>query len=136
MEPEGSFTSARHLPCPETDRSSPCPYKPSIPIYTWVFQVVSFPLWSSPQTCTHLRSPHMCYIPRHLILLDFITRTMLGKEYRSSSSSLCSFSPLLCHLVPLRPKYSPQHLILKLPQPTFLPQSERPRFTPILPTLT
>jgi hypothetical protein len=30
------------------------------------------------------------------------------------------FSPLPCYLVPLRPKYSPQHPILKHPQPTFL----------------
>jgi hypothetical protein len=30
------------------------------------------------------------------------------------------FSPLPCHLVPLRPKYSPQHPTLKHPQPTFL----------------
>src|SRR5215510_732722 len=41
------------------------------------------------------------------------------------------FSPLPCHLVPLRPKYSPQHPILKHPQPTFLPQCQRPSFTPI-----
>ena len=31
----------------------------------------------------------------------------------------------------LRPKYSPQHPILKHPQPTFLPQCERPSFTPL-----
>jgi hypothetical protein len=30
-----------------------------------------------------------------------------------------------------RPKYSPQHPILKQPQPTFLPQCERQGFTPI-----
>jgi len=29
--------------------------------------------------------------PAHLILLDLITRTILGKEYKSWSSSLCSF---------------------------------------------
>jgi len=29
--------------------------------------------------------------PSHLILLDFITRAILGEEYRSLSSSLCSF---------------------------------------------
>jgi hypothetical protein len=41
------------------------------------------------------------------------------------------FSPLPCYLVPLRPKYSPQYPILKHPQPTFLPQCQRPSFTPI-----
>jgi hypothetical protein len=34
--------------------------------------------------------------------------------------------------VPPTPKYSPQHPILKHSQPTFLPQCERPSFTPIL----
>ena len=56
--------------------------------------------------------------PAHLILLDFITRLILGEQYRSLSSSLCSF-PLSCYLVLLRPKYSPQHPVLKHPQPTF-----------------
>jgi hypothetical protein len=44
--------------------------------------------------------------PAYLILLDFITRTILGIEYRSSSSSLCSFlhsifSPAPCSQTPL-----------------------------------
>jgi hypothetical protein len=30
-------------------------------------------------------------MPAHLSLLDFITRTILGKEYRPFSSSLCNF---------------------------------------------
>ena len=39
--------------------------------------------------------------PAHLILLDFITRTTLGEEYRSLSSSLCSFlhSPVTLSLL-------------------------------------
>jgi hypothetical protein len=41
------------------------------------------------------------------------------------------FSPLPRYLVPVRPKYSPQHSILKHPQPSFLPQCERPSFTPV-----
>jgi len=37
-------------------------------------------------------------------------------------------SGLSCYFVPLKPKYLPQHPFLELPQPTFLPQSERPSF--------
>jgi hypothetical protein len=39
--------------------------------------------------------------PTHLILLDFITRTIFGEQYRSSSSSLCSFlhSPVTSSLL-------------------------------------
>ena len=61
----------------------------------------------------------------HLIPLDFITRKILGEQYRSLSSSLCSSLPLRCYPVPPRPKYSPQHPVLKHPQPTFLLQCER-----------
>jgi hypothetical protein len=35
------------------------------------------------------------------------------------------FSPFPCYLVPLRPKYFPEHPILKHLQPMFLPQLER-----------
>ena len=43
-----------------------------------------------------LLSPIRSTCPTHLILLDFITRKILGEEYRSLSYSLCSFlnSPL------------------------------------------
>jgi hypothetical protein len=64
--------------------------------------------------------PHTRYMPAHLILLDFITRTILGDQYRSLSS-LCNFlhSPVTSSL--LGPNIS-QHPILKHPQPTFLTQ--------------
>jgi hypothetical protein len=69
--------------------------------------------------------PHTCYMPHHLILLDLFIRIIFGEQYISLSSLLCSFFSLPCYLVPLRPKYSPQHPILKHPQPKFLPQFER-----------
>ena len=66
---------------------------------------------------TPLLSPYMLHDPAYLILLDFITWTVFGEQYRSLSSSLCSFLQSPLNLVPLRPKYSPQHRILKHPQP-------------------
>ena len=50
---------------------------------------------------TPLSSPIWATCPAHLILLDFITRTMLGEEYRSFSSSLYSLlhSPVTSSLL-------------------------------------
>jgi len=67
--------------------------------------------------------------PAHLIL-DLMTRIIFGEEYGSLRSSVCSFFfPPSCYWFPFRSEYSPQHPILKHPQPTFLPQCERPSFT-------
>ena len=95
---------------PETNPSSPhnpfsLPEDPSLcyrPIYVFVSPVVSFNQISLSKTlCTPLSSSIRATCPAHLILLDFITRTILGEEYRSLSSSLCNFlhSPVTSSLL-------------------------------------
>ena len=75
---------------------------------------------------TTLSSPIRATCPAHLILLDFITRTILGEQYKSFISSLCSLLHSPRYLVPPMSKYSPQHHVLKHPQLPFLPQCQRP----------
>ena len=45
-----------------------------------VSQEVSFPQVSSPKPCISFSSPSTATYPAHLIILDFITRTILGKS--------------------------------------------------------
>ena len=69
-------------------------------------------------------SPHMYYMPHqsHSSTFDHLNNIWWGVQIIKLLT--VQFSSLPCCFVPLRPKYSPQHLILKHPQPIFLPQCE------------
>ena len=102
----------------------------------------------SPKWSLSLRFPHQnpvyatplhhtCYThrPSHSSRFDHPNNiwwaVQIIKQYRSLSSSLCSFlhSPVTSSL--LGPNILLNTLFSNTPQPTFLPQCERPSFTPI-----
>jgi len=74
--------------------------------------------------------PHACYLPHPSHSSRFDHMNNIGWVVQIIKLFIVSFSPFPCYLVPLRPKYSPQHPILKHPQRTFLLQCEWPSFTP------
>ena len=92
-------------------------------IYAWVSQVVFFPQVS--QLNLVYASPIRTACPGHLIL-DFITLT-IGWGVQIIQLLIVQLLPLPCYLVPRGPKYFP----LKYSQSAYLPQCQRPSFTPI-----
>ena len=103
MDPEGTLPHSQ-VPAtcsyPEQDRSSPYAHIPlpwrSILILSSHLRLGLpsdlFPSGFSTKTLYKpLPSPIRATCPVHLILLDFITRTILDEENRSLSSSLCNF---------------------------------------------
>jgi hypothetical protein len=107
------------------------PFKYYPPIYTGVFQAVSFTQVSTWKPCRRLYSSqyvlHVAPIPSLLILWpeQYLVRCRDHKAPRYTVFS----TP--CYLDPLRSTYLPQHAIFGHLQPTFLPQCEIPRFTPL-----
>jgi hypothetical protein len=119
-----TFTSARHLSLFWTSlNQSTLPYPNS---WRPVKITLSDPYMGLPCTL-YMNLLHTIWstCAAYLILLGFISSINFGEQYRSLKSSICSFLHSL-----LAPKYFSQHPILKKPQLNFLPQCERPRFTP------
>ena len=102
MEPEGSLPHSQAsatCPYPETDKSSPCPSQShflNIHLNIILPPAPGSSKWSLSFRLTHQNPvqapPHpiRATCPAHLIL-HFITQTILGKQYKSLSSSICSF---------------------------------------------
>jgi hypothetical protein len=132
-----AFTSAHHL---SLYWASPIQFIPPHPT-SWRFililsshlclgfPVVSFPQVSPPKPCTGLS--HTCYMPHPSDSSQFYHLHNSGCGVQIMKVLIMRFSPLSLYLVPLRPKYSSQHPILKCPQSMYLPQCQRPTLTPI-----
>jgi len=102
MEPEGSLPHSQvpvTCTCPQPDESNPCPtshfLKTHLNIYCHLRLGIPSLLFSFRflHQILHilLIFPIRVTCSRHVTVHDLITRTILGEEYRSINSSLCSF---------------------------------------------
>jgi hypothetical protein len=92
---------------------------PSTPGYPQWLLSLRFP-YQNPVHVSPLHYPS--YMPRPSHSTGFYRPHNIGWAVQIIKLLIMKFSPLPCHLVPLRPNYSPQHPILKHPQATFLPR--------------
>ena len=140
MEPKCSIPRLQDpatCPSSEPDQSGLCPPSNLLNIH---FNIILPSTPGSSKWFVSLRSPHQnpvctsplphtCYMPCpfHSSWFDHLNNTWWGVQI--IKLLIMWSSPLPCYHAPLRPKYSPQHPILKHPQPTFLPQCQQPSFT-------
>jgi hypothetical protein len=83
---------------------------------------LSFMFFHQNPVCT----PRISHVP-HASTISFLITLVIF--YDSTKDK--DIHPVPLYIVPLKPKYLPQHPILEHPQLMLLPQCERPSFTPI-----
>ena len=129
-----SLTRDPTCPYPEPEQSGPCPPFHFLKIH---LNIIHQSTPGSSKWPVSLRFPHQNPVCNFPLPIHATCSTLLILRPNNIflvqiiKLLIVQFSPLPCYLVPLRSKYSPQHPVLKHPQPTFLPWCERPNFTPI-----
>jgi len=129
LEPEGSSPYSQvAATCPYPEPTPSSPYNPSqfLKIH---LNIILRSASGSPQWTLSLRFPHQnpvqpSYAPHALPIsfLSFLPPAQYAVRSTDHQDLHYVIFSIPRYLVPLRPKYSPQHPILKHPQPTFLPQ--------------
>ena len=138
MEPEGSL--------PHSPANATCPYQAkaiqSTPFLQDPFYSILLPSkprsfkWSLSLT-PHLQNPsktspvsHTCLMPHPSHSIWFNHLNNIWWALHIIKVLAVQSSELPHYLIPLRPKYLPQHPILEHSQPMFLPHCDRPSFIP------
>ena len=131
MEPDGSLPPLQEpatCPYPEPDKSSACPTAHFLKMHLNII-LSSKPgssKWSLSLRFPHQNPvgtsflPHACYMPRPSHS-QFDLSNNIGWRVQIIGLLIMLFSPSPYYLLPLRPKYSPQHSLLKHPKPTLFP---------------
>ena len=122
----GRPIQSMHHPIPfHEDPFEYCP-----PTYTYILQVISLLQVSPPNHCMHLSSSlYAIHAPAILFFLIWSPKWHFVRH--TDHEALITYSPLVsCYCAFLKPKYLPQHPILKHSYNTFLPQRQGPSVTP------
>ena len=138
-----SEDSLRHsqLPAPGSILSQLDPFHTTTSFFLKIHLIIILPsVPASPKWTLILRFlrqnlytplPHTLYMNRPLHSSGLANPKNIWWAIQTIKLFIMQLPPLPCYHVPHKEKYSPQHPILSHPQPTFLPQYERPSFTPI-----
>jgi len=131
-----TFTRARHMSLFWARSIQSMPTDTTSWISSLVLSMPDSSKWSLSFTFPHKNPvctplvPHTCYVPCPSHSSRFCHLNDIGWGVQVIKILIMCIS-LPHYLVLPRPKYLPQHFILKHPQPTFLPQCQPTSFTPI-----